>query len=136
GAPAKPTAPWWIWAATKVSPSTLLILVLKSIVPSGKTLTFVLPVSMEVEPVSPSADSFACSTHTTSLSFFALFFAGAALAAGTAIAQAATKKRIKRRISPTSLRIRLQCRQHRHASFARLHGQRPPAPRVRPRLEL
>jgi hypothetical protein len=75
-------------------------LVLNSIVPSAKTLIFVLPVSMEVEPVSPSADSFACRTHITLLSLFALFFAGAALAAGTAIAQAATKKRIKRRMKP------------------------------------
>ena len=54
----------------------------------------VWPVAVEVEPVSLSADSFACRTHITPLSLFALFFAGAALAAGTAIAQASTKKRI------------------------------------------
>jgi len=70
---------------------------LNSIVPSAKTLIFVLPVSMEAEPVSASADIFACRTHNTPLSF-AAFFAGAALAAGTAIAQATTKKRIKRRM--------------------------------------
>jgi hypothetical protein len=34
------------------------------------------------------------------MSFFALFFAGAALAAGAAIAQAAATKRIKRRMKP------------------------------------
>jgi len=53
-------------------------------------------VAVEVDPVSFSAASLACSTHIAP----SPFFAAAAPAVGAAITQAAARKRIKRRMTP------------------------------------
>src|SRR5438093_9230682 len=92
--PATPTAAWWMCPATNVSWFLLLIWVLNSIVPSFRTLIWVWPLAVDVEPVvSFLALSFACKTHITPLPFFACV----TLAVGAATTQAAAAQRNKRR---------------------------------------
>ena len=49
--PATPTGAWWMWPATNVSPFLLRIWVLNSIVPLARTLIWVWPLAVDVEPV-------------------------------------------------------------------------------------
>src|SRR2546430_16352830 len=95
--PATPTGARWMWPATNVSPFLLRIWVLNSIVPLARTLIWVWPLAVDVEPgVSLLAVNFAWRTHMTPFPFFA----GAPLAVSATAAQAATTPRIRRRISP------------------------------------
>ena len=84
-----------MWPATNVSPFLLRIWVLNSIVPLARTLIWVWPLAVDVEPVvSLVAVSLAWSTHMTPFPFFA----GATLAADAATTQATMTPRIRRRI--------------------------------------
>src|SRR5207244_12129135 len=119
--PATPTGARWMWPATNVSPFLLRIWVLNSIVPLARTLIWVWPLAVDVEPVvSLLAVNFAWRTHMTPFPFFA----GARLGVSRTAAQAARTRGSGRRIELHWPRRRLVVRQYIPGSL-RFHTGSP-----------